>query len=86
MAALFAKPKVLIIDEPIVGLDSASIDIMGQTLVEYTSEGNAAMFVTHIVDFAQKYATHAAIMADGTLESPIAITHTTNLAKLIKTP
>lgn len=86
MAALFAKPKVLIIDEPIVGLDSASIDIMGQTLVEYTSEGNAAMFVTHIVDFAEKYATHAAVMVDGALEPPVAITHTTNLAKLIKTP
>lgn len=83
LAALMAKPKLLIIDEPIVGLDSASIEIMGETLTDYTKQGNGVLFVTHIVDFAKRFATKAGIMSNGKLLKTLEVEKSTKLETLI---
>ena len=65
LAALITQPKILIIDEPIVGLDPSSIDILGKTLVKYAESGHTVFFVTHIMSFAQKFAKRVGVMKNG---------------------
>ena len=79
LAALLAKPKLLVIDEPIVGLDSVSIDIMGKTLKQHSQDGGAVLFVTHILDFAERYANRAGYMQQGKIVREITVNRSTKL-------
>jgi ABC-2 type transport system ATP-binding protein len=83
LASILTKPKLLIIDEPIVGLDSASIDIMGNALKTYTAEGNTVFIVTHILSFAQKYARQVGIMKEGKIIKEVPVTKTKSLDALL---
>lgn len=65
LAALIAKPRLLIIDEPIVGLDPTSIDIFGKTLKKFARNGGTVFFATHILSFAKMYAERVGIMQRG---------------------
>lgn len=79
LAALLTKPKLLVIDEPIVGLDSMSIEIMGKALQQHSKDGGAVLFVTHILDFAERYANRAGFMQQGKITREILVTHSTKL-------
>ncbi len=65
LAAIISNPKLLIIDEPIVGLDPSSIKILGEQLKKFVKDGRTVFFVTHILSFAQDYATYVALMDRG---------------------
>jgi len=65
LASLLAKPRLLIIDEPIVGLDPTSIDIFGKTLKKFARNGGTVFFATHILSFAKMYAERVGIMHSG---------------------
>jgi len=83
LAALMTKPKILLIDEPIVGLDPSSIDILGATLVKYARGGNTVFFVTHILSFAQKYARRVGIMKDGIIKKETVVSKEVALESLL---
>lgn len=65
LAAILAKPKLLIIDEPIAGLDPTSITILGQTLKKFANDGGAVLLATHILSFGQFYANKVGVMYQG---------------------
>lgn len=65
LAALLAQPKLIIIDEPIVGLDPDSIKIFGNTLKNFAKNKGTVFFATHILSFAQTYASRVGIMRNG---------------------
>lgn len=65
LAALFPKPKLIIIDEPIVGLDPDSVKIFSLTLRKFAQNGGTVFFATHILSFAQSCATRIGIMRNG---------------------
>jgi ABC-2 type transport system ATP-binding protein len=67
LAALLAKPELLIIDEPVVGLDPNSIKIFGRTLKHFARSGGTVFFATHILDFAATHAHRYALMSHGRL-------------------
>ena len=67
LAALIGDPKVLVIDEPIVGLDPVSVKIFGYKLKDYAERGNAVFFSTHSLSFAEKYADKVGILDLGEL-------------------
>lgn len=67
LASILTRPDVLIIDEPIVGLDPASIETLGKTLVSYVKSGKSVLFVTHIIEFAKAYASRTITMNHGRL-------------------
>jgi ABC-2 type transport system ATP-binding protein len=71
LSALLSDPELLVIDEPIVGLDPASISILGSLLSDYAQRGKAVLLVTHILDFAVRYATRVGIMRTGCLKEEI---------------
>jgi ABC-2 type transport system ATP-binding protein len=82
LAALMTAPEILIIDEPIVGLDPASIGSLGNLFTAYAAGGHAVVFVTHILEFALKYATRAGVMKAGALMRDIPINKSTKSGAL----
>lgn len=83
LASILTKPKLLIIDEPIVGLDQESIDTVGRTIVNYAKAGNTVFFVTHILSFAKTYASAAGIMKKGKIVKELHITAKTPVSELL---
>lgn len=56
--ALCSMEKVLLLDEPVSGLDPAAVQEMYNTVQRLNSEGVTVIMVTHDIPSAIKYATH----------------------------
>ncbi len=67
IAALAHEPKVLVMDEPFVGLDPKAIFDMKEVMKEMTAEGKTIFFSTHILDVAEKLCSRVAIIKKGKL-------------------
>jgi ABC-2 type transport system ATP-binding protein len=52
--ALLPRPKALIVDEPMVGLDPASAKIVKSLFAHLAEEGTAILLSTHTLEVAQK--------------------------------
>ena len=67
ISALAHDPKVLIMDEPFVGLDPKAVFDVKEILNEMTKEGKIVFYSTHILDVAEKLCTKVAIIKKGKL-------------------
>ena len=67
IAALAHNPKILIMDEPFVGLDPKAVFGMKETMNEMLKEGKIIFYSTHILDVAEKLCTKVAIIKNGEL-------------------
>lgn len=67
IASLLHNPSLLIIDEPIVGLDTESQIKTEKLLKKYISAGGAVLLSTHTLTFAEKIATDIAVIDKGSL-------------------
>lgn len=65
IAALAHEPKILIMDEPFVGLDPKAVFDMKEVMREMVKEGKTVFFSTHILDVAEKLCTKVAIIKNG---------------------
>lgn len=65
MAALSHEPKVLVMDEPFVGLDPKAIYDMKEVMKEIAKRGGTIFFSTHILDVAEKLCDRVAIVKQG---------------------
>lgn len=65
IAALAHEPKVLIMDEPFVGLDPKAIFDMKELMREMAKHGKTIFFSTHILDVAEKLCDRVAIVKKG---------------------
>ena len=65
ISALSHEPKVLIMDEPFVGLDPEAIFDMKETMKKLAKEGRTIFFSTHILDVAEKLCSRVAIVKKG---------------------
>lgn len=67
VSALIHQPKLLVLDEPFVGLDpKASITLRG-IMHELCESGSAIFFSTHVLEVAEKLCNKIAIIRDGKL-------------------
>lgn len=67
ISAFLHQPKLLILDEPFVGLDpKASITLKGM-MRQLCGEGGAIFFSTHVLEVAEKLCNKIAIIKDGRL-------------------
>jgi ABC-2 type transport system ATP-binding protein len=82
LAAMMNKPRLMVIDEPVVGLDPVSIAKMGEILNDYAKDGGAVMLVTHTLDFASKYADRVGVMVEGKLVSEKKVGQSKDLEKI----
>ena len=65
IAALSHDPKILIMDEPFVGLDPKAVFDTKEVMREMVKNGKTIFFSTHILDVAEKLCTKVAIIKKG---------------------
>ena len=67
IAALIHAPKLLVLDEPFVGLDPKASHILKEIMHELCQTGSAIFFSTHVLDVAEKLCNKIAIIKGGRL-------------------
>ena len=67
IAALMHEPKLMIMDEPFVGLDPKAAHTVKQIMRELCDQGSAIFFSTHVLEVAEKLCDKVAIIKDGKL-------------------
>lgn len=74
ISALIHHPKLLVLDEPFVGLDPKATFTLKEIMHEMCAQGTAIFFSTHVLDVAEKLCNkvaiikHGRIIASGTME------------------
>jgi ABC-2 type transport system ATP-binding protein len=63
--ALIRPWRLLVLDEPVVGLDPASQRTLREFLVEAKGAGRAVLLTTHQLEFARGVADRAIVLSDG---------------------
>lgn len=73
IAAFLHDPKVLILDEPFVGLDPKTIHVLKEMMLSYVADGNAIFFSSHVLEVVEKLCNKVAIIRSGHLlaEGPL---------------
>ena len=67
ISALIHQPKLLIMDEPFVGLDPKAAHTLKSIMREMCDQGAAIFFSTHVLEVAEKLCDKIAIIRDGKL-------------------
>lgn len=67
IGALIHKPKLLILDEPFVGLDPKASHILKEEMKELCKKGAAIFFSTHVLEVAEKICNKVAIIKNGVI-------------------
>ena len=65
--ALMLEPKVVLLDEPTLGLDPASLAIIGDSVRAMIAAGTTILMVEQNVRFGLSLATHATVLTAGTV-------------------
>lgn len=74
ISALIHQPKLLVLDEPFVGLDPKASFVLKEIMHEMCKNGSAVFFSTHVLDVAEKLCNkiaiikHGRIIASGSME------------------
>jgi energy-coupling factor transporter ATP-binding protein EcfA2 len=66
-AVLAARPRVVALDEPTVGLDAAGRAVVANLLRELADDGATVLLATHDLEFAAAVATRWLVLVDGRL-------------------
>lgn len=67
ISALIHEPKLIIMDEPFVGLDPKASHILKEIMRETCDNGGAIFFSTHVLEVAEKLCDKVAIIKGGRL-------------------
>ena len=65
VSALIHEPKLIIMDEPFVGLDPKASYLLKETMREICDKGGAIFFSTHVLEVAEKICDKVAIIKGG---------------------
>ncbi len=65
--ALIHDPKLIILDEPLTGLDAGSARLVKNVLTERVREGNTVIMTTHILEIAERMADRIGVISSGKL-------------------
>lgn len=76
IAALVHDPKVLVLDEPLVGLDPKSARVVKDIIREKANSGDTVFFSTHVLEVAEDICDRIGIIDEGKI---IAVGKTTEL-------
>lgn len=67
ISAFIHNPKLIIMDEPFVGLDPKASHLLKQLMREHCDQGGAIFFSTHVLEVAEKLCDRIAIIKQGKL-------------------
>lgn len=65
ISSFIHKPKLLILDEPFVGLDPVASHTLKQMMKDFCEKGGAIFFSTHVLEVAEKLCNKVAIIKKG---------------------
>lgn len=85
ISALIHSPKLLLLDEPFVGLDPVATLKLKNMMKKMCEEGSAIFFSTHVLDVAEKLCNKVAIIKQGKLVEQGLIKDLTRNASLEET-
>ena len=66
-SALVHEPDLLMLDEPLTGLDAAAARLVKDMLIEFVDAGGTVLLTTHILEVAERLAQRIGIIARGRL-------------------
>jgi len=67
VSAWIRSPRLMLLDEPFVGLDPKAAVILKNLMKELCAGGGAVFFSTHVLDVAEKICNKIAVIKDGEL-------------------
>ena len=67
IAAWLHEPKLILMDEPFVGLDPKASHLLKEMMRQVCDEGGAIFFSTHVLEVAEKLCDKVAIIKGGRL-------------------
>lgn len=67
IAALLHQPELLILDEPLTGLDAKAVRVFKEIVALHRERGSSVLFSTHILEVAAEVCTRIAILNKGRL-------------------
>ena len=67
IAAWIHSPRLIIMDEPFVGLDPKASHLLKEMMREHCDNGGAIFFSTHVLEVAEKLCDKVAIIKQGRL-------------------
>lgn len=70
--ALLVPPRLLVLDEPWAGLDTAAQRILGDLIAEVAADGGAVLFTEHRAELVDAHATVVHRIGNGRVESSCA--------------
>lgn len=68
-SAFVHRPEVIVVDEPMVGLDPKAARLLKELFREYVSRGNTIMMSTHTLEVAETLCDRIAIIQKGTIRA-----------------
>jgi ABC-2 type transport system ATP-binding protein len=63
--ALLAEPDLLVLDEPLTGLDAPSTAVMKEVLRAWARSGRAVLYTSHLLDVVERVCDRMAILVQG---------------------
>jgi len=66
-SALIHQPRLILLDEPLTGLDASAARLVKNILLEFIAEGGSVILTTHILEVAERLAERIGIMSGGRL-------------------
>ena len=70
-AALVQRPELLILDEPLVGIDRENVKIVSDLLLRLREEGTAMLLSGHVAEQLRQFCTHALLLEGGVMGGPV---------------
>ncbi len=67
IAAFMRKPKLLVLDEPFVGLDPQASFTLKTIMQDFVKNGGAIFYSTHVLEVAEKLCNKVVMIKDGTV-------------------
>jgi ABC-2 type transport system ATP-binding protein len=65
--AILPKPPLLILDEPLTGLDAPTTAVIKELLRAWADRGGSVLYTSHLLDVAERVCDRMAILAEGSL-------------------
>ncbi len=66
-SALIHAPRLILLDEPLTGLDASAARLVKDMLLDYIRHGGTVILTTHILEVAERMAERIGIMSGGKL-------------------
>ena len=66
-SALIHEPRLILLDEPLTGLDASAARLVKDILLEFLAAGGSVILTTHILEVAERLAQQIGIMSGGRL-------------------